>query len=536
MIFLHKLGLTSRATRVVGNSQIPSSATETPQKTKQETLPTDPTNTIQAPPNPPTDNYDRYYTDEKDKKPKKLLRRITSSVVDITSRVLGAGVVIYSLFQTPGTYKALNKIDQLFGRTSNASITTPISENPINNINGIPVDSFVSGYRDFTTIHKAILNTKINPQDLDSNKNNIILDAKGEINKLITIFKSINENRFKDEIKLLEEIKITSQLIWGRNGPNIYITQQNERPNCQVMGVIQGSFTTNQNIQSVKGKVHVLNFNPSPENFRIDTMVKLNNKNIYVPFEALIDWMSIKTGSQSSSKDGSLSVPILTYVIEKELNNYGGVPNPFPSSPNTLLLGKNYCLVPISTLSDNELINILSQAPNTPTNLITPRLITKRPETVNIFKDAFSYWSESSNLTNSRANLFMHTLLSNLENIKSDTSNPINYANYPNSKSPLKEIAADHRYTVKDFKKVNNEHITTIIDSNGFEHDLTLDEIRNYTSNIVTEPKNIPLIGAKGTEAILWTLITLMLLCKTTSCLNKLILPKEDKKSEIFNS
>ena len=510
MLFLNRVGpsTTGIPTYPVSNLQISNPAVELPSNNVSE-------------------NYDQYFTDEESKRPKRTLRKLGGAIVTLCSGVIGGGIIAYTLTRTPGTYKIIQKID---GHPAAARL---ISNDIRNNLHSVPIDSFVSNYRNFENIYKAISDGKINPPDLDLNKNNIILDTKEEIQKLITIFKSIDKNKFKTEISLLEEINITSQLIWGRTGPTIYVTNQGNRPNCQVMGAIHGHFTTYENIQNIKSKIHVLNFNPSPDNFRIDTIVEVNGKSIFVPYEALEDWITLKGAPQSSARDGSLSVPILTYAIEKKAKDYGGVPNTLPSVPITLLSGKNYGFTVTETLSDIELINILNKAPNTPTLVGTFRQTRNNSSIISVFQDAINYWTKSSSTTSTKSSPshFTQNLFSTFEQIKSDKT-PNYYFNYTNSygaKDSNKSITPNHIYTVKDFKKVDSKYIATIVDSHGMEHDLTLDQIRKCTDIIITDSQNIPLIGNEGSKAILWSLITLFLICKATKSWNKIILPDEKK-------
>ncbi len=524
MSLINKIGIpgTGISTHVVDNLQI--LTTETKALQKRENLP-----------KASSENYDQYYTDIETKIPpsdtSRSFRKFIKFINNITSMgVVGGSVLLYWLFQAPGTYKALNKTNQLFNNVPTAATVT-IPNNSTNNLHGVPIDSFVSNYRNFKNIHKAILDTNINTHALDLNKNNIILDVKEEIEGLIAHFKSIDENRFKEEIKLLEEINITSQLIWGRNGPDIYITQDRSNPNnCEVIATIQGHFATSENIQNIKGRIRVLNFNPSPNNLRIDTIVELSNQNIYIPFEVLDSWMTSKQYSQPRFKDNPLSIPLLVYAVEKGLEKYGGIPNPSPSAPPTLLSGREHCYIPTATLSDNELINLLSKAPHSPTQLGSADTIPIESTTVNIFRDGINHWIKSANPTNlSHASTpFIQTLISNLENIKSRANDHIDHQNYLSLKSLPGEVVPKHMYTVKDFKKVGSEYITTIV-SNNAEHELTLNEVRKYMDTIVTESENIPNLGKKGLEMMLWSLITLFVINKARISCNKIILPDENK-------
>ncbi len=451
---------------------------------------------------------------------KTVLKTIGKSTINISKVLLSVGILSYVIAKTPVAAKFVNEVYR-----ANDLQPNPVTK-PLNNfkyINGVQVDSFVGNYKDFHKIEEAINKTKINVLDLDKNNNSIVFDKPIEIKELITQLKQIDENQYNEEIKLLEEINITSQLIWGPNGPNPYSTQQGAKPNCQIMAAIQGQGFNENNIQNIKGKIRITAFNPSKENFRLDTVIELNNKiSIQLPFEDLITWMSSKGGISSSSSDEALYVPILASALEEGLRPYTGVPNDFSSAPVTLLTGNNYYTVLTSSLSDNELINILSQAPQNPVHISTRCNSQKQEENnsislrnspignvldfINLSKPGTTKNTipeQPSTYSKYITKFYTNRIKNITENIMNDLPTAPPLSNRKN-KMAATYTAPEHLYTVKDFKNINGKYIVTIIDSYDDEIDLTLDELRNHSDRIVAEAKNIPNFSTESYKAQLF--------------------------------
>ncbi len=182
------------------------------------------------------------------------------------------------------------------------------------------------------------------------------------------------QNKVVDDIpaKSFRDTEILNKILWGHD-PDYKNLYQGGRPNCQVMGAIQSKVLTQVGLDELKTRVQVTDYDLSPENFFIDTVVHLGNgKSINVSYDELIKWMSPRGITPSLSTDGSLAIPILTLALEKELTDkYDGVPPTIPSSAPILLTGKSYSTVAISpfvvsSLSDSELIKIFKKAPDVP--------------------------------------------------------------------------------------------------------------------------------------------------------------------------
>ncbi len=464
-----------------------------------------------------------------------MLRKIASSTVDITAGLVSGGIILYALAKNPVIHKGLNETTRFVGVNPSAHKQLETTKD----IDGVQVDSFIGNYRGYEKLQKAIQNTKINVNELDLNDNKILFDNKEEIKQLISKLKELDENKYKSEIKLLNEINITSQLIWGTNGPHPYNTIQGSRPNCQIMGAIQGQYLTPENIQNIKGKIQVANFNSQKEDFRIDTIVNLNGRTVYIPFEILAKWMSLKEGS-SDSYDGSLSTGILTYAIEKGVENYITPPSPFPSAPPTIVTEKNYCHVFTTALSDDDLISVLSKAPETPVYIGTygpgasslqehlvnrikalPSLVFKN----NAVEEKVKSETEKDLYSPQQERYFIESVKSQVRDI--ELGRAFDSAPTVRVKSPEDKVLSEHVYTVKEVKKVNDKHIITIIDSHDTEYDLTIEELRKHSAVVIGLSENFPIMGEEGLEAALLALVAFLLVSAGSKSLNKIILPEQ---------
>ena len=455
-------------------------------------------------------------------KPKKvgLLRSAVNSTINISKAMLTLGIISFvAIFKIPGIQKTTNEIYREFG-TQPKPYAAKVQERYLG---GVALDRFVGNYKGIEKIEGVVKKENLNIEKINSDNNGWVLDKPIEIKELINELKSIDEKQYDEEIKLLEEINLTSQLIWGRNGPTVYKTRQGNREDCQVMGAVQAQWATEENIQNIKGNVRITQFNSSKDNLRIDTVVELNNEIISIPFETLVQWMSPQGSIQSYSTDKSLAVPILTYALEHELLKYGGIPNSYTSAPATIISGKDCSSIFVQSLSDTELINILSKAPNTPTYISTYGYLNKKSDNpitnlIYDYKNLFNFVEpDGSGQTNFNAKFFVRELQTYLEEIQNDkTTIPLRKSAH---KSKVEELTSYHVYTVKDFKNINGQYITTLIDSSGFEFDLTLDEVKKVSRKITSESKNFPDFGSESAKS---TLIALALIIAILAGAHKL--------------
>lgn len=444
---------------------------------------------------------------------KRALKRLARTGIGTFKWVGILGLLSFAAIKTPGSGKVVNEICRFIGTQPSPLDSKVITERKY--INDIPVDRFVSNYKGYSEIEASIKDAKIQGKDIDLDDSKVALDNTKEIRNLIFSLKAAGNEKHKNAISLLTEINKASQAIWGPNGPNPYNLIQAGRPNCQVMAALQSSLFTTDNIQALKSKVTVTDFNPSKENFKLNINVELNGETIPVPYKVLKVWMSPQEIAPSYSKDHALYVPLFTYAIDKVSAKHDGIPSLLPSSSVTTMTGDNYCTVLTTSLSDEALIEVLSKAPNTPTGVAifdTKQHPVQWSDLAEFFNwltttNSASYSEEKANeFTRSTQHLLEQSerdagiLIASLTN---DIIGEIALNSPTRKKGEEKDLLACHIYAVKEFKKVDNEYITTITDSHGTEFDLTLAQIRNNTIAVISKSDNFPNVGSRGLIALI---------------------------------
>lgn len=486
-----------------------------------------------------------------------IITKTLNSVLNVTKALLTLGILSYvTLFKIPGVQKLTNE-----GYRKIEVRPTPISPLNLNKeryLGSMPVDHFVSSYRDFEKIERAVENERIDIEKINLNQNKWVLDESIEINKLIAELKSKNEDKYNEEIKLLEEINLVSGLIFGKNGPITQNISQGGKGICQITSIIQANTLDSENIQRLKSKVKVSNFNPCLKDFRIDFVVELNGHRISIPFEMLVRQMATKdlSNTHAESNDGTiyrptLYVPVLALALEQSLMKFGGVPSVSSATPATILSSEDYCSVEMSSLSDKDIIEILNKAPNTPILISTQKYIrqnkdfdlsdhlkqiqgkindiinisfeaensnTRNIEEKNISFETFKIYADeilngikSDNYSKLRAKFFISSLLNHVHYLKTgEDLSPIGkeVIQHTASTSQPTSLVPYHSYAVKGIKQVNGEYIVTLLDQNK-EFNLTLDELRMYGNKITATTDSFPNFGVEGTKSLL---ISLMLI------------------------
>ncbi|MBI1858677.1 MAG: hypothetical protein HYR97_06170 [Candidatus Melainabacteria bacterium] len=482
----------------------------------------------------PTENL--YHTDTiaQNIKPRSSLARKALSFSKWTGITLGYLTLgIIALLKTPGMHRLGNHVLQETGdipMPANVSTNTGLDK-------PYSFDSFFETHAEFDPI-KYTASQFIDPTSLDLNKNHIILDTSDETNALKTGLEKQREayqhtskiNEINTVIKKFDELNFVNQLIWGKSQNPRHIFQGG-RPNCQLMGSVQAHFLIPEKIQEIKDTIRVTNCDISPDNFYIDTVVNLNGKDIVVPYDDLVKWMSPRGLMPSRSYDGALAIPILTYALEKELtDNYDGVPPTFPASSPILLTGDDYSAVSIhpsfflNTMSDQALIDVLQEAPQKPV-LVCTQADTKKivEETVNWFKEKLglevkergfallptSEENETSfkESTQARAqNIFNETAVgfASIEDKTTSQTETITPPNIPKSSY----FPDNHLYVVKKYNAENNT--VELIDSHGVEYEpLSLDKFREKMAAVVIHSNDVPTFTTESLKGYLPFLLVL---------------------------
>lgn len=430
--------------------------------------------------------------------------------------------VAYAAYNTPFAWKAFNSTTRFLGFQPVPTHSSETKEKE----STAEVDSFFELHTDMKQIKRTISNHGINFLDLDLNDNGIVFDSNEEVyslrKKLLESSKeskdSATKNLFTSLIDELDRVETMDNLVWGYDGPDPYNLSQANRPNCQVMGAIQSHLFDVENIQSLKKTIHVTNFVSSNGSFRIDVEIHLNGKVIQVPFEDLVKWMSIENIQQSFSIDNSLFIPYLTRAIEKEVE----VPNAEAGSPITVLTDKDYIAIPITGLTDEVLINILTKAPNTPTLITTHSPLNEVTRDLT-FNDIIDYWkkvlfNKAITTKYTYSPQAAESFIMNTKQLTQDIQTSIKIEpkkrrlgpkvwRMPRIKSTPDELLTQHVYAVKEVKNLNGESIVTALDSHGYEFNLKLKDIRKHIDSVVSLSNNFPAITNKSISSIAFALL-----------------------------
>lgn len=412
------------------------------------------------------------------------------SKLDTLKRIISGVILSYASAKTPATWIALNKLAESLSLEPKANISQIQNDLPNN------IDSFVKNCPQFAKVQLAISQEKISREELNSldlNNNGTILDSKEEIEKLIKIFqkKLTLTNEITNNLILIEainplnEINTISQLLWGKDGFNTKEILQ-LGANCQITADIIGNSLTHKNLQRLKSLIQVTAFNPGSPNLKdyfIDSIVKLNGKDIHVPFREIVAWRGIR--SPANLPEGPY---ILAYAIEKELKeNYTPIPHSLLSASSTLITRSDHTELLLPVLSDKSIIQILKEAPKEVIKLGSYPNLSQYFETIKTLfgKDGF-YETETSNF----------------------------------------KIIPNHTYTVKEYRYKDSEHLVTLQatdpENGGItESTLTFDELRqNFIS--ISAPKNfVKPIDYKTLETYLIAVILLIGVRKSISYLEK---------------
>ena len=449
-------------------------------------------------------------------------------------------IVANTLYSQPFTGKATYASARFLGLTPKpvSSSTQDVDKEQC------PFDSFVANYDGFDAVESILQRENIQRRDLDLNGNNIAGDTREEVQKLIDELKARDEAKYEKEIKLLQEIFIVSQIIWGQNEPNPSNVNQGSDGLCQLSPDIQGYLLTPENIQKIKKMLIVTGFEEDNDYKKPNAIVKFRGKIIDVPYNALEKWVSTHKKYPLHSNDDSLGITILAYAILKGMEPYGGIPNYYYAAPSTLISGDDYCSVPISTLSDEDLIRILRKAPETLTKVsVDIRFKDLNREIVrdywaNVFTRRSKADHSETNVQNLRTTTTMLEQKIYSANVSSspialpkpEASKGTN-ANKPTeldsnrnasadrptrTKGTVDDIMLNHIYVVKELKEVDGKYVVTIMDSNDYEIDLSLQDLKEHITRVISKNENFPNITTENKFALLYSLALVLLILESS--------------------
>lgn len=408
----------------------------------------------------------------------------------------------YFFTQSPNVDRGLQYIERKRGRLPTP---TNITSNPKQDSDHF--DGFIRNFKGFSDIENLLGEDKIDLSKTDINRNQILLDNPIEIEKLKEALKAQPGRNAHDLINVLDDISKLSFLIWGYNGPNPNQPFQADLSNCFLMADLKAYSLTMQNSQHLKGIVKVESYSLGAKDFFIDVVVNLNGNPIKVIFSELLKWMNPQGNfSPSQSRDGSLWVPILASALEKETEKYTTFPTFSSTIPPTLISGKDYLSISIYSLSDSDLISILSKAPKVPTKLASFNDPNYTP---------YNYSPEETTLSEEKAKDYIKSLENRM---KATPQKNQQEQKEVIIKRTAKDIVHNHMYVVKSFDPKTK--ITTITDTYGHVMNVTLQDIREKMIAVVSHNENFPIFDL---EAFVKLILGFVLISLATKRLEKCV-------------
>lgn len=291
----------------------------------------------------------------------RFFRNIHNITVYGLLALVGAGL-------TPGVSKVFNSTLQS-DFFSAAPVPSGLLQEPIK-INNVKYDGFLSNFSELKTFIKALEVLGIEPKTLDLNKSGVVLDSSEELksafkileNGLISVSDSESKNTLNTAIGFLKDYYLLSTIVWGEDGALKDKISQNEEPNCQTMSAFRGLFFTESSIQNIKQRVKIISYDLDGNKPSINFEVLVTGKWMPISYEEVKNASCPEGYNASASKDNSLFTALFKAACNKA--STATVPNWWPSTSSILLTDKNYIPMLTVALSDNELGEILSNAPN----------------------------------------------------------------------------------------------------------------------------------------------------------------------------
>lgn len=419
--------------------------------------------------------------------------------------------------KTPGIHNAGNKVLQWTGNIPQPT-NVRVDDTPNEHIR---FDQFFANHPQFDNI-KHISSYYFDPSTADLNNNGILLDTSEEARFYKnSLQKSAHSNpsnarEINTALSDFSEVNFINELIWGKSSDPRNLLQ-GSKPNCQLMGAIQAHFLTSENLQKIKSTIKVTNYSLSENDFYIDTIVNLNGKEISVPYNDLVKWMSPRWGAPPRSYDGALAIPILTYALEKELTeNYDGIPPIFPSAAPILLTGDNFSTISIhssfllNTMSDSALIEILQKAPQKLVLVASNGELEEIIENIKEWidkkingkkKDSFllpptspEKEDEFKEKTKERASEIFASVFNQ------DTTKNLDAANRTLQRRESSYYPANHLYVVESYNPTNNT--VQLIDSHGVKYQpLPFKEFRERFGAVIVLSEDVPIVTTESLKA-----------------------------------
>ena len=237
-------------------------------------------------------------------------------------------------------------------------------------IDGERYNGFLANHKDFRTVIDVIKKLGLSSIYLDSNGDGINLNSNEEVQALIEYIKSQKNNKVtlipKEELDKALEILTTlhtlDKYIFGTNGidPEVF-RQGTGMGSCENQAVEKGlAFTPNgQNI--LRQIIEIREVDPTTGS--ISGVRHIHGKEIPFIFKDLEEWMSVANDTLPHSNDGSLGLSLIEQGLQEAGRPYDSIPFWLPSTPAILATNENFVTLFVPSLDDDQLKNILLNAP-----------------------------------------------------------------------------------------------------------------------------------------------------------------------------
>ncbi len=379
-----------------------------------------------------------------------------SGILDWFKRLSRGAVIALSAALTPPLYIAGNEIasrlDLIPSGTINRNFEAP--KHLMNqNHERFLIDGFANNFNGFNKVLALLNEEQIDLSLLDGNTNRTLFDNSSDFDKLIEILSTrLKESpvtdkaeKYKEAIKTLNDCKVLYEIVWGRNSlaPNTIYQYDNE---CNITAAVIGASLNDKNTNRfLKSNVRILEYDLNRKEPIISFGVNINGKTIRVHHS------EINLFSENNKFKAPLGPITITVAIAKELEaNYTPNPqNPLCAS-NTLLTGESYYNIPVRSLSQQSLIEMIKNAPNT---LITVGTYPRINEYTGNESTRFASMTESG-------------------------------------------LLRAHAYTIKGWKEENGVFKVILKDS-ADEKELTIDQFQNELLYIAAPSRMVPFIDQR---------------------------------------
>lgn len=465
--------------------------------------------------------------------------------------------LIAPLFTTIPGNKAINYIAQNIVKI----VPKPIEETDRSLIDGHRYNGFLANHERFKKVVDVLKQIGFSPEHFDTNSDGIILNSNDEIDALKEYFQHAKDyiadtaliQRIDESLTILNELHTVEKYVFGING----MQPENFRQgiglgSCQNQAVEKELAYTTKNQQYLKSAIEIEKIDPVTG--EIHGVRHIHGKRIPFTFSDLEDWMSTKEHVLPQSKDGSLALSLIEQGIEIADDSYDSIPYLLQSTPAILLTNKDFVTLYVPTIDDEQLKNILLNAPQKlitvggidETQLLSPTTVSaliaeklSHPSFRDLLDRSPEKADEFRNSTKERMQSITGNTIAN--NSSTTDTNPQNKnpqqptqiasllprsSETTNSSSGIEStitvpIQQNHQYAIEKVERDGDDLKITVTDAHGVRYpELNLEKFRECMDDIVLEKGDAPNWSTRSTIA---SLLILLGLITTRTAANGLI-------------